>query len=170
MNILIIGAAGHTGALLLRLLSKHPHINAITATSSSKQGTPITDTFALVSNKLTTDHYIDIKDIDTSYDVIFSALPHGVTAPIYHTIIDTYNTTQNAKEANTSPSQKHTTSSQPLRDNTIQASHSLPVFIDLSADFRFDTIESYTQAYGNISQGIPYRSTLFVPCTNLYMA
>lgn len=126
MNVLVLGSTGITGCLLLQLLHQHPKITTITAVSTSHANESI-DTSSLLINsehsKFTHSHYVAIDDVAKTtieYDAIFSALPHGVSAPAYHTLLSLYQQS---------------------------SSSTMPVFIDLSADFRYRDASTYQQTY-----------------------
>ena len=75
----IVGATGYTGSELLRLLIHHPDVTIEFVTSESHAGKRITDIHP---------HLLDISDIilessdkipDYDVDLVFLALPHGVS-------------------------------------------------------------------------------------------
>jgi N-acetyl-gamma-glutamyl-phosphate reductase len=77
----IIGATGYAGNELVRLLSNHRETEIVTITSQSYVGKPLSDVYY---------NYLDITDLNCeaediekmadACDVIFLALPHGVTS------------------------------------------------------------------------------------------
>lgn len=143
IKILVLGATGQTGSLLLRLLCAHPEVLSITALSTSKQNTPITDEFVLAhKHTLLRTHYIGLDDIDHDYDIIFSALPHGVSAPMYQTIVKAYNSSAENQTTDSVPD------SHPLHNNSKKSKVDF-TYIDLSADFRFRSIDTYLSIYHN---------------------
>ena len=77
----IIGATGYVGAELLRLLLNHPKISVEAISSSSFKGKEISSIYKNFLNK--TD--LICEDIDTvieKTDIIFTALPHGLSEEI----------------------------------------------------------------------------------------
>lgn len=146
MKALVIGSTGFTGTLLLRLLSNHEKITSLTAVSSSQQGKNIDDSFILTHNaeKLTHKNYVGIDELTDDYEVVFSALPHGVSAEMYQRISKLFKSgtpsSQKNQELTTLPPEH------PLENTSNQ--HNIPfVYIDLSADFRFKSIDSYLETY-----------------------
>lgn len=152
MKVLLLGATGYTGSLLLKLLLKHPNVDTISAVSTSIPGLPIPHILTLghsLTKKMTSTNYIDITSINKDYDVIFAALPHGISASMYQSIILKYNAQyQNSSNKSITLPQQH-----PLNttNSSSEPEDTKPVWIDLSADFRFNDVESYVQAYGESS-------------------
>ncbi|MBL8131177.1 MAG: N-acetyl-gamma-glutamyl-phosphate reductase [Anaerolineae bacterium] len=104
----VYGASGYAGQDAVELLAKHPRARVVFATSSTYAGQPV---------PFTDLHYIRPDDAPLNpdtVDVVFLALPHGVSA----------RTAAKALDAG-------------IR------------VIDLSADLRLDTPESYKQWYGH---------------------
>ncbi len=70
----IYGASGYAGQDLVEILSKHPDVNILFATSNTYAGDPVLGT------KL---HYIPSDQADLSaVNVVFLALPHKTSAPV----------------------------------------------------------------------------------------
>ncbi len=102
----IYGASGYAGQDVVEILAHHPQVEIVFATSNTYKGESIPFT------NLT---YIRSDDADlSSVDVVFLALPHGVSANMA----------------------------------AAAAAHGVKV-IDLSADLRLDTPESYKQWYSH---------------------
>ncbi|MCH7401235.1 N-acetyl-gamma-glutamyl-phosphate reductase [Belliella kenyensis] len=75
----IIGASGFTGSELARILSQHPQVEIKYITSESHQGRPFSDLHPQFLN-IIDQALVSAEDIDvSSLDVIFLALPHGVS-------------------------------------------------------------------------------------------
>jgi N-acetyl-gamma-glutamyl-phosphate reductase len=72
----VIGARGHTGAELMRILGRHPHIEVRFAGSRELAGQPVPSIEGLVYESLGPEEVAD-RDLD----VVFLALPDGVGAP-----------------------------------------------------------------------------------------
>jgi N-acetyl-gamma-glutamyl-phosphate reductase len=70
----IYGAAGYAGQDLVEIVSKHPNIDLIFATSDTFAGEPVADTGL---------HYIAPANADlNSVEAVFLALPHRASAPV----------------------------------------------------------------------------------------
>ncbi|WP_138379920.1 N-acetyl-gamma-glutamyl-phosphate reductase [Luteithermobacter gelatinilyticus] len=136
----ILGASGYTGAELVRLLVRHPHVEIVLMTADRKAGQPLGDVFPHLA-------YTDLPDLmaisDVEWpglelDVVFCALPHATSQEIIkgilhetgHGFIDEMIIESPADYA-----------------NAIQGSVKV---IDLSADFRLEDLEVYSRWYGDI--------------------
>ncbi|MCL1901333.1 MAG: N-acetyl-gamma-glutamyl-phosphate reductase [Firmicutes bacterium] len=87
INVSIIGANGYTGLELLKILSLHKYVNVKKIVSKSNAGTKISDMYPhLETLKGRTFDGLAIKEIAKS-DVVFTALPHGVSAGICSDLI-----------------------------------------------------------------------------------
>ncbi|HCX64369.1 MAG TPA: N-acetyl-gamma-glutamyl-phosphate reductase [Eubacteriaceae bacterium] len=77
----VIGASGYVGQELIRLLIKHPEVTIDTITSPSQVGEAYHKLYGnycdIFQDKFQTQ---DIKRIAATSDVVFLALPHGVTS------------------------------------------------------------------------------------------
>jgi N-acetyl-gamma-glutamyl-phosphate reductase len=85
----IIGATGYTGAELVRILSCHPEVQLEALTSQSYVGQKISDVFphlGAVTGKICTEQ--DVPKVAGDSDVIFTALPHGLSVPIVKEAIE----------------------------------------------------------------------------------
>jgi len=99
MNAAIIGASGYSGEELVRILSSHPDVNLAAVTSRALAGKPLADSMPALRHKVG-DLLFTASDpaglaANTSIDLFFLALPHGVAAefadPLYQagkTVID----------------------------------------------------------------------------------
>jgi N-acetyl-gamma-glutamyl-phosphate reductase len=73
----IIGAAGYAGAELVRILSKHPKVDALRISSTSYEGKTIAEIYP--NFLCVTDICLENpKTLIAGSDVVFAALPHGV--------------------------------------------------------------------------------------------
>jgi N-acetyl-gamma-glutamyl-phosphate reductase len=83
IKVAIFGASGYTGQELVRILSGHPGIELVAVTSRRFAGQQVTDTFpslyGLTALKYQNSTPADIAKI---CDVVFLALPHGVSMEI----------------------------------------------------------------------------------------
>ncbi|MEE9911894.1 MAG: N-acetyl-gamma-glutamyl-phosphate reductase [Deltaproteobacteria bacterium] len=83
----IFGASGYTGQELIRILSGHPEVELVAATSRRYAGVPVSDVFPSLLG-LTPLAYSNAapEEIAGLCDVVFLALPHGVSmgiAPVF---------------------------------------------------------------------------------------
>ena len=76
----VVGASGYTGAELVRLLATHPGIEPVIATSREFEGQPVSSVYP----NLDVDLSFGALDPDglMEVDVVFLALPHGVSMGI----------------------------------------------------------------------------------------
>ncbi|MDI6776424.1 MAG: N-acetyl-gamma-glutamyl-phosphate reductase [Syntrophales bacterium] len=87
LKIGIYGASGYTGQELLRLLLRHPEAEVVALTSRRFKGIPVSDVYPIfvgLTNLIF--HDASPEDVASVADVIFLALPHGVSmkvAPIF---------------------------------------------------------------------------------------
>ncbi|GAB6271761.1 MAG: N-acetyl-gamma-glutamyl-phosphate reductase [Smithellaceae bacterium] len=83
----IFGASGYTGQELMRILSGHPQVELTAATSRRYDGVPVAEVYPSLSG-LTSLAYSNAapREIAKLCDVVFLALPHGVSmniAPVF---------------------------------------------------------------------------------------
>lgn len=87
MKTLILGATGYTGMLLMRLLSAHPEIGRVYAASSTRDGKAVSEVdpgLAPHLHERIEPVYLSLEEAQSmSFDVVFSALPHGASAEIW---------------------------------------------------------------------------------------
>ena len=87
INASIIGANGYTGLELLKILSLHKYVNVKNIVSKSNSGSKICDMYPqleMFKDKVFED--LNLSEIVRS-DVVFTALPHGVSAGICSELI-----------------------------------------------------------------------------------
>ncbi|HJS71192.1 MAG TPA: N-acetyl-gamma-glutamyl-phosphate reductase [Acidimicrobiia bacterium] len=72
----VVGARGHTGAELLRILARHPQVEVALAGSRELEGEPVPAGEGLLFESVGPDHIAE-RDLDA----VFLALPDGVGAP-----------------------------------------------------------------------------------------
>lgn len=76
----VYGAAGYAGQDLIEILSKHPNVELVFATSGTYTGQPVPGTFI---------YYVKPEDAPyTDVDVVFLALPHTVSAATAAKVLD----------------------------------------------------------------------------------
>jgi N-acetyl-gamma-glutamyl-phosphate reductase len=124
-TVALIGARGHTGAEVIRLLDRHPHFRLAAATSRELAGTFIA---AHVEGATTKSRFEDVAPeviAARGYDVVILALPNGKSQPWVEAL--GRETGVRRPEAGTADAR-----------NSELGSRNTPVLIDLSADWRFD--------------------------------
>ena len=80
----IINVTGYAGIELARILSGHPEVEVVSVTGRSSAGQLLSDVFPHLD---TFDIQIS-KEIQGDIDVVFSALPHGISAETLKPFID----------------------------------------------------------------------------------
>jgi N-acetyl-gamma-glutamyl-phosphate reductase len=138
----ILGASGYTGAELIRLLVRHPHVEIALITADRKAGQSIESVYPHLTG-LGLPDLMAIKDVEwpgLELDVVFCALPHATSQEIIkgilhdtgHGFIDEMIIERPTDYA-----------------NAIKGSVKV---IDLSADFRLRDTDVYTRWYGEYHQ------------------
>lgn len=85
----IIGATGYTGVELVRILSRHPGVEIISLTSQTYSGQDFSSVFPGAANF--TNLVLEPQDAEAlaeRCDVIFTALPHGVSMEVVETVVN----------------------------------------------------------------------------------
>ena len=78
VNVGIIGATGYAGAELFRLLSAHRYVNIAAVSSTSFEGKQLSEVYPALADG--TPHTLGtMDDVIAASDVIFAALPHGLS-------------------------------------------------------------------------------------------
>ena len=86
----IIGASGYTGAELLRLVAEHPELTLKIATGETQAGTAIRDLYPSLTTSYPQANFDSFSpEIVDGLDLVFCALPHGVSQTV---IPDIYGT------------------------------------------------------------------------------
>ena len=81
-RVAILGASGYTGAELVRLLARHPHVEIVALTGDRKAGETMADVFGQFA-MLHLPRLSTIKEVDWSkIDAAFCALPHATTQAV----------------------------------------------------------------------------------------
>jgi N-acetyl-gamma-glutamyl-phosphate reductase len=82
LRVAILGASGYTGAELVRLLSRHPHVAMVALTADRQAGKPASEVFP----HLGLEHLPTLSKIDEvdwkGVDFVFCCLPHGLTQEV----------------------------------------------------------------------------------------
>jgi len=139
LRVAILGASGYTGAELVRLLSKHPHVDIVLLTGDRRAGDSMGDVYPQFGG-LDLPDLIAIDDVEwagVDLDVVFCGMPHGTTQKIVqglfhktgHTLVDEL-------------IMEHT------EDYIAEIKKPVKV-IDMSADFRIDDANTYAELYGH---------------------
>jgi N-acetyl-gamma-glutamyl-phosphate reductase len=82
LRVAILGASGYTGAELVRLLARHPHVAIVALTADRQAGKPAAEVFPQLQ-LLDLPILSKIDDVDWSgVDFAFCALPHGLTQEV----------------------------------------------------------------------------------------
>ena len=91
-KVAVVGASGYAGEELVRLLLAHPRADLVAATSRQFAGKTIAQTFPRFSHhekaKALEFADVDPKTLAHKADIIFLALPHGVSAGIARSLVD----------------------------------------------------------------------------------
>ncbi len=75
----VIGATGYTGSEIVRILSQHPGVEIALITSESRAGEKFSDVHPFFQGIVDDILYTADKVDDTDLDLVFLALPHGVS-------------------------------------------------------------------------------------------
>ncbi len=79
----VLGATGYAGIETVRLLSKHPEVKIVKLVSQSFDGQKISDVYPNLAGIIDIEcSILDVDDIASSCDVVFTALPHGVSKEV----------------------------------------------------------------------------------------
>jgi N-acetyl-gamma-glutamyl-phosphate reductase len=83
-RIAVLGASGYTGAELLRLLIRHPHVEIVLLTADRRAGQHMGDVFPQFS-PYALPQLVSVEGIDwttAGLDLVFCALPHATTQKV----------------------------------------------------------------------------------------
>ena len=139
IRIGILGASGYTGAELVRLLIRHPNADVVLLTADSHAGKPYEEVFPHLAG-LGLPGLVRIDEVEWAgieVDAVFCGLPHGTTQEIVAGLLHQTH---------------HSVLDEVLRESDGDAAaaiHGTLRVIDLSADFRLDSTETYAEWYGH---------------------
>lgn len=85
----VFGATGYTGIELIRLLSSHPHVTISGGSSRNWEGKNAREVFPYLDNDRDfTLSSLEALTRDPQADVVFLALPHGESAAVVRSLLD----------------------------------------------------------------------------------
>lgn len=136
LDTIVLGGTGYVGGELLRLIATHPRFRLKAAISESQAGNTIEQVFPHLHQSFAGCCFVHPESISQVVSgleraAVFSAAPHGASAAMVDAVL-------NAAE---------------------HASSTVRV-VDLSADFRFATLDAYEAVYGS-GHGAPHRLESF---------
>ena len=89
INVGIIGSTGYSGTELIRILSNHPEVNISILVSKNFEGKNISDVYPHFTNLIDIDcSILDTLEISQKCDLVFTALPHGISLEIVAELIN----------------------------------------------------------------------------------
>lgn len=135
----ILGASGYAGAELARLLAPHPNVDIVLLTADRKAGKHVGEVFPHLAG-LGLPYLMSLSEVEWSgleLDVVFCALPHGTTQEIVAGLL--HDTGHSLVDELVVEEQKDLISS--LKSDV--------KVIDLSADFRLESLDTYAEWYGH---------------------
>jgi N-acetyl-gamma-glutamyl-phosphate reductase common form len=132
----VLGGSGYVAGELLRLIAAHPHFALAAVMSDSQPGASIADAFPHLASAYPEERFKSQAEVAqviaaARESALFSAAPHGVSAALIDTLLS------GAQRAGTRPR-----------------------VVDISADFRYASPETYTQVYAH-AHGAPGRMREF---------
>jgi N-acetyl-gamma-glutamyl-phosphate reductase len=119
---IVLGGTGYVAGELLRLIAGHPQLELAAAVSESQAGSTIQSVFPHLHNAFGNKSYISRDEVNTFVKdkvALFSAAPHGASAELIAGMLELAE--QNGCNM---------------------------TVVDVSADFRYPTAESYEAVYG----------------------
>jgi N-acetyl-gamma-glutamyl-phosphate reductase len=133
---LVLGGTGYVAGELLRLIAGHPRFELAGILSDSLPGESVAKAFPQLGSVYGEERFRsqgEIEDLAATlpHPAIFSAAPHGVSAALIDTLL-----------------------------TGAAAAGTRPRVVDISADYRYATAESYAAVYGH-PHGAPARLTEF---------
>jgi N-acetyl-gamma-glutamyl-phosphate reductase common form len=121
VSTIVLGGTGYVAGELLRLIAEHPQLDLAAAVSESQAGSTIKSVFPHLHNSYGNTSYISRDEVNAFIKgkvALFSAAPHGASAELIAEMLEL--------------------AEQNGCDMTV---------VDVSADFRFPTAETYEAVY-----------------------
>lgn len=87
-KVAVVGASGYAGEELLRLLRTHPHVDLVAVTSRQFAGRWVGDVFPRFAPSALRFTDADARTLARDAELIFLALPHGVSAEFGEPLVD----------------------------------------------------------------------------------
>ncbi len=88
-KVAILGASGYTGSDLLRFILIHPKVEVTYATAEKHAGKRISDVLPHLRSFLNLElQPLDVKLVPDDIEIVFTALPHGTSAPIIKELLE----------------------------------------------------------------------------------
>ncbi|MDP8219446.1 MAG: N-acetyl-gamma-glutamyl-phosphate reductase [Candidatus Theseobacter exili] len=85
----IVGAAGYSGKELIRILNAHPDVDVVSLTDKQFIGAGIAEVFPEFLGQIdTVIEDFDVQDVSDLCDVVFLALPHGISCKYVPSLLD----------------------------------------------------------------------------------
>jgi N-acetyl-gamma-glutamyl-phosphate reductase len=81
-RVAVLGATGYAGVELVRLLSRHPEVEIVFLSSEQYRGRRASDVYPFLRGLVDLSLGAADPAAATTADVVFSALPHGASAPL----------------------------------------------------------------------------------------
>jgi N-acetyl-gamma-glutamyl-phosphate reductase common form len=132
----VLGGTGYVAGELLRLIAAHPHFRLAAVMSDGNPGEPVAGAFPHLVSAYPETRFSSQTEVrrilcETPSAALFSAAPHGVSAALVDRLL-----------------------------GAAEASGTQPRVVDLSADFRYASAQTYAQVYGH-AHGAPGRLAQF---------
>ena len=86
-RVAVVGATGYSGAELVRLLARHPHVQLTVVTSEQASGRPLGDVHRTLGFLGLNLEAVDPEAIAGRCDFAFTALPHGASTPVVAALV-----------------------------------------------------------------------------------
>lgn len=88
LRVGILGASGYGGAGLLERLARHPHVRIAAIASRQYEGQPVAACWPNLAGLFDDLRFEDTAQVLARSEVVFSATPHGATAPVVKQALD----------------------------------------------------------------------------------
>jgi N-acetyl-gamma-glutamyl-phosphate reductase len=87
VRVAVVGATGYSGAELVRLLARHPHVRIEVVTSEQAAGRSLGDVHRSLGFLGLELEGVDAERLAGRVDFAFTALPHGASTPVVATLV-----------------------------------------------------------------------------------